>query len=45
MSGVLTAEKIVPISNFNKGGAAKIFEEVKKAALNMFLKIIFPNVF
>ena len=30
MSNVLTAEKIVPISSFNKEGATKIFDEVKK---------------
>lgn len=45
MSGVLTAEKIVPISNFNKGGAAKIFEEVKKSGTKYVFKIIFLNVF
>lgn len=43
MSGVLTAEKIVPISSFNKGGAAKIFEEVKKSGTKYVFKNNLPE--
>lgn len=43
MSGILTAEKIVPISNFNKGGAAKIFEEVKKSGTKYVFKNNLPE--
>ncbi|PWM79629.1 MAG: prevent-host-death protein [Phascolarctobacterium sp.] len=43
MSNVLTAEKIVPISNFNKDGAAKIFEDVKKNGTKYVFKNNLPE--
>lgn len=43
MSNVLTAEKIVPISSFNKEGAAKIFDEVKKYGTKYVFKNNLPE--
>lgn len=39
MTGVLCADKIVPISRFNRGEANKIFKEVK----DFGTKIVFKN--
>jgi len=40
---VLTAEKIVPISRFNKGEANKVFAEVKKSGTKYVFKNNLPE--
>lgn len=40
---MLTKERIVPISNFNKEGATKIFEEVKKIGTKYVFKNNLPE--
>lgn len=43
MGSILTADKIVPISSFNKEGATKIFEEVKKYGTKYVFKNNLPE--
>lgn len=43
MSSILTAEKIVPISNFNKEGATKIFDDVKRQGTKYVFKNNLPE--
>lgn len=43
MGSALTVDKIVPISNFNKEGATKIFEDVKKYGTKYVFKNNLPE--
>lgn len=40
---ILTADKIVPVSRFNKGEAAKIFSEVKSSGAKYVFKNNLPE--
>lgn len=43
MTNVLTANNIIPISSFNKEGANKIFDEVKKNGIRYVFKNNLPE--
>ena len=43
MSAILTKDRIIPISNFNKEGATKIFDEVKKYGTKYVFKNNLPE--
>ena len=43
MANILTANNIIPISSFNKEGASKIFDEVKKNGIRYVFKNNLPE--